>query len=142
MSEAIRMLTREEVVAIHAASLERFGGLPGVRDEGLLESAIAQPSQSFGGVELYPTLEEKAARLAFGLAKNHAFPDGNKRVATACMAAVLRMNGRAFRPDAGELLSTMLGVAEGSVTYEALVEWVRVQGLSRPPRATRTRREM
>ena len=142
MSEAIRMLTREEVVAIHAASLERFGGLPGVRDEGLLESAIAQPSQSFGGVELYPTLEEKAARLAFGLAKNHAFLDGNKRVATACMAAVLRMNGRAFRPDAGELLSTMLGVAEGSVTYEALVEWVRVQGLSRPPRATRTRREM
>ena len=128
MSEAIRMLTREEVVAIHAASLERFGGLPGVRDEGLLESAIAQPSQSFGGVELYPTLEEKAARLAFGLAKNHAFLDGNKRVATACMAAVLRMNGRAFRPDAGELLSTMLGVAEGSVTYEALVEWVRVQG--------------
>ena len=142
MSEAIRMLTREEVVAIHAASLERFGGLPGVRDEGLLESAIAQPSQSFGGVELYPTLEEKAARLAFGLAKNHAFLDGNKRVATACMAAVLRMNGRAFRPDAGELLSTMLGVAEGSVTYEALVEWVRTQGLSRPPRATRTRREM
>jgi len=136
------MLTREEVVAIHAASLERFGGLPGVRDEGLLESAIAQPSQSFGGVELYPTLEEKAARLAFGLAKNHAFLDGNKRVATACMAAVLRMNGRAFRPDAGELLSTMLGVAEGSVTYEALVEWVRTQGLSRPPRATRTRREM
>jgi len=128
VSEAIRMLTREEVVAIHAASLERFGGLPGVRDEGLLESAIAQPSQSFGGVELYPTLEEKAARLAFGLAKNHAFLDGNKRVATACMAAVLRMNGRAFRPDAGELLSTMLGVAEGSVTYEALVEWVRVQG--------------
>jgi len=58
------------------------------------------------------------------------------------MAAVLRMNGRAFRPDAGELLSTMLGVAEGSVTYEALVEWVRTQGLSRPPRATRTRREM
>jgi death-on-curing protein len=122
------MLTKDEVVAIHAASLQRFGGLPGVRDEGLLESAIAQPSQSFGDVELYPTLEEKAARLAFGLAKNHAFLDGNKRVATACMAALLRLNGRAFRPDAGELLSTMLGVADGSVTYEELVEWVRAQG--------------
>ena len=142
MSRQIRVLTSKEFVTIHAAPRERFGDLPGVRDEGLLESAIAQPSQSFGDVELYPTLEEKAARLAFGLAKNHAFLDGNKRVATACMAAVLRMNGRAFRPDAGELLSTMLGVAEGSVTYEALVEWVRVQGLSRPPRATRTRREV
>ena len=65
---------------MHAASIQRFGGLPGVRDEGLLESALAQPSQSFGGTELYPTLEEKAARLAFGLAKNHAFLDGNKRV--------------------------------------------------------------
>ncbi len=128
MSKSIRMLTKDEVVAIHAASLERFGGLPGVRDEGLLESAIAQPSQSFGGIELYPTLEEKAARLAFGLAKNHAFLDGNKRVATACMAAFLRLNGRAFTPDAVELLSTMLGVADGSVTYEALVEWVRAQG--------------
>lgn len=128
MSGTVRMLTRDEVVAIHAASLQRFGGLPGVRDEGLLESAIAQPSQSFGDVELYPTLEEKAARLAFGLAKNHAFLDGNKRVATACMATLLRLNGRAFRPDAGELLSTMLGVADGSVTYEELVEWVRAQG--------------
>jgi death-on-curing protein len=128
MSEPVRMLTKDEVVAIHATSLARFGGLPGVRDEGLLESAIAQPSQSFGDVELYPTLEEKAARLAFGLAMNHAFLDGNKRVATACMAALLRLNGRAFRPDAGELLSTMLGVADGSVTYEELVEWVRAQG--------------
>ena len=113
---------------MHAASIQRFGGLPGVRDEGLLESALAQPSQSFGGTELYPTLEEKAARLAFGLAKNHAFLDGNKRVATACMATFLRLNGHSFRPDAAELLATMLGVASGSVSYEALVAWVRAQG--------------
>lgn len=124
---SVRMLTKDEVLNIHTASLERFGGLSGIRDEGLLESAIAQPSQTFGGVELYPTLEEKAARLAFGLAKNHAFLDGNKRVATACLGVSLRLNGRAFRPDASELLSTMLGVADGSVTYEALVDWVRGQ---------------
>ena len=128
MSGRARMLTKEEVLAIHAASIQRFGGLPGVRDEGLLESALAQPSQSFGGTELYPTLEEKAARLAFGLAKNHAFLDGNKRVATACMATFLRLNGRSFRPDAAELLATMLGVASGSVSYEALVVWVKAQG--------------
>lgn len=86
MSAAIRTLTKEEVIAIHAASLERFGGLSGIRDEGLLDSAIAQPMQSFGNTELYPTLDEKASCLAFGLIKNHAFMDGNKRAATACMA--------------------------------------------------------
>lgn len=127
MSPSTRTLTKDEVIAIHAISLERFGGLPGIRDEGLLDSALAQPLQSFGGIDLYPTLDEKAARLAFGLAKNHAFLDGNKRVATACLSTFLRINGRAFRPSPYELLSTMLGVAEGSVSPGELVGWVQAQ---------------
>lgn len=127
MSAAIRTLTKEEVIAIHAASLERFGGLPGIRDEGLLDSAIAQPMQSFGNTELYPTIEEKASRLAFGLIKNHAFLDGNKRVATACMATFLRLNGRAFHPNAKELLATMLGVADGSISCNELTAWISAQ---------------
>ncbi len=78
-----RRITKREALAIHEASLARFGGLPGLRDEGLLESALAQPFQSFGGEELYPTFAEKASRLAYGIAKNHPFLDGNKRAATA-----------------------------------------------------------
>ena len=76
MSARVRALTREESLAIHEASLERFGGLPGLRDEGLLESALAQPFQTFGGAELYPTFAEKAARYAYGIARNHPFRRG------------------------------------------------------------------
>jgi death-on-curing protein len=79
VSARVRALTLEEALAIHEASLERFGGLPGLRDEGLLESALAQPFQTFGGAELYPTFAEKAARYAYGIARNHPFLDGNKR---------------------------------------------------------------
>lgn len=124
---SLRPLTKDEVLAIHAASLERFGGLAGVRDETLLESAIAQPFQTFGGVELYPTIAEKAARYAYGLCRNHPFMDGNKRTATACMAAFLRMNGHLFKPDHGDLLEVMLATAEGAITYERLVQWVEEQ---------------
>lgn len=124
MSAPVRALTLDEVLSIHEVSLSRFGGLPGLRDEGLLESALAQPFQTFGGSELYPTFAEKAARYAYGIARNHPFLDGNKRAATACMGAFLRVNGFAFRPSADELLETMLGVAAGTVSYEELAEWV------------------
>ena len=69
-----------------------------MRDEGLLESALAQPFQTFGGKELYPSIAQKAARYAYGIASNHPFADGNKRTATAVMAAFLRMNGYKFKP--------------------------------------------
>lgn len=124
MSELVRRLTKEDALAIHDVSLARFGGLAGLRDEGLLESALVQPFQTFGGTELYPTLAEKAARYAYGITKNHPFLDGNKRTATACMGTFLRLNGFRFRPRADELLSTMLGVADGTVSYEELVGWV------------------
>ncbi len=124
MSAPFKSLTKDEAISIHNASLARFGGLPGLRDEGLLESALAQPFQSFGGEELYPTAAEKAARYAYGISKNHPFLDGNKRTATACMAAFLRLNGLRFKPRPEELLAIMLGVAAGTVSYEELVEWV------------------
>lgn len=127
MSNVVRFLTKAEVVAIHDASLERFGGLPGVRDEGLLESALAQPFQSAFGEDLYPAIEDKAARLCYGIAKNHPFLDGNKRAACACMGAYLRLNGRRFRPKAEELLRIMLSVAAGTAGYDELVAWVRLQ---------------
>lgn len=124
MNAPVRALTLDEVLSIHEASLERFGGLPGLRDEGLLRSALAQPFQTFGESELYPTPAEKAARYAYGIARNHPFLDGNKRASTACMGAFLRINGFSFRPSADELRATMLGVAAGTVSYEELAEWV------------------
>ncbi|MBR1830127.1 MAG: type II toxin-antitoxin system death-on-curing family toxin [Atopobiaceae bacterium] len=118
-----RRFTLDEALSIHEASLKRFGELPGLRDEGLLRSALAQPFQTFGGSELYPAFAEKAARYAYGIARNHPFLDGNKRAATACMGAFLRINGFSFKPAADELLETMLGVAVGTVCYEELAEW-------------------
>ena len=119
-----RPIAKDEAIAVHAAVIAKFGGVDGVRDEGLLESALAQPLQSFGGAELYPTDEAKACRYAYGIIKNHPFVDGNKRTATALMGASLRISGLAFRPRHDELLRAMLGVAEGSWDFDALVEWV------------------
>ena len=119
-----RPITKDEAIVVHAAVIAKFGGVDGVRDEGLLESALAQPLQSFDGAELYPTDETKACRYAYGIIKNHPFVDGNKRTATALMGASLRISGLAFRPRHDELLRAMLGVAEGSWDFDALVEWV------------------
>lgn len=120
-------IDKETALAIHSAAIAKFGGLDGVRDEGLLESALAQPFQTFGGKELYPTVAQKAACYAYGIASNHPFADGNKRTATAIMGAFLRMNGCRFKPRHDELLETMMGVAEGSVSFERLAAWVGSQ---------------
>lgn len=88
-----RPITKGEALAIHSAVVARFGGIDGVRDEGLLESALAQPFQSFAGIELYPTDEAKACRYAYGIIKDHPFADGNKRTATALMGTYLRLSG-------------------------------------------------
>ncbi len=98
--------------------------MPGLRDPGLLDSALAQPFQTFGGVDLYPTLAQKAARYAWGIARNHPFADGNKRTAAACMAAYLRINGVRFKPRHDELYDAMVGIAEGTWGFEELAAWV------------------
>lgn len=118
-------ITREAVLAIHSKAIASFGGIDGVRDESLLDSALAQPFQTFSGQDLYPGPVEKACRYAFGIIRNHPFTDGNKRTGTALMGVYLRMSGLSFRPASNELLSTMLGVADGTVDYDELVEWVR-----------------
>ena len=127
MTQSAERIDKETVLAIHSAAIARFGGLDGLRDEGLLESALAQPFQTFGGEGLYPTLAQRAARYAYGIASNHPFADGNKRTATAIMGAFLRMNGCRFKPRHDELLATMVGVADGSVSFELLAEWIESQ---------------
>ena len=122
-----RYITLEDVLSIHNVLIERFGGASGVRDEALLDSALAQPAQTFDGIDLYPTMEEKAARYAYGIINNHPFVDGNKRAGAAALGMFLRANGRRFKPRHDELYETILGVADGSVSYDDLVKWVQKQ---------------
>lgn len=110
--------------AIHDASIRKFGGLPGVRDERLLESALAQPWQSFGRADLYLGDITKACRFAFGVIWNHPFVDGNKRIGVALPGTYLRMRRVASHPDHNAFLSAILSVADGSSDHHDLVAWV------------------
>ena len=127
MNADIRYVTKDDALDIHAISIARYGGIDGVRDEGLLESALAQPMQTFGGVDLYPSLAEKAARYAYGIIKNHPFADGNKRTGAAVLAVFLRANGCRFKPRAKDFQATVLAVADGSMDFDGLVRWIGQQ---------------
>lgn len=108
-------LTVEEVLRLHDIQLELYGGLPGLRDAGLLESALAMPAMQFGGEFLHPDIFEMAAAYLFHLAKNHPFCDGNKRVALHAAFVFLRMNGQRLVLDPGDLHDLAMAVAEGRV---------------------------
>ena len=99
----------------------------------MLESAIAQPAMSFGGVELYPTLAEKAAALGFSLIMNHPFVDGNKRVGHAAMETLLVLNGHELRADVDEQERVILGVAAGTIRREEFFTWVSAHIVNLPP---------
>ncbi len=120
----MRYLTLEEVLDLHRWALQAFGGQDGLRDRGLLESALATPQMTFGGVDLHSTLVEKAAALAFSIVKNHAFVDGNKRVGFWAMDTFLRLNGQCVVCDTEAGVETFLAVAAGSMTREQLTGWL------------------
>ena len=121
-------LSVQEVIAIHSKLIIRTGGSDGIRDIGLLESAVNAPFQSFGGYDVYPTIYEKAARLGFGLAQNHAFIDGNKRIAAAAVLTFLDLNGIDISCTEFELFSVFYKLASSEVTFEGLVKWLRTHG--------------
>ncbi|MBQ7156001.1 MAG: type II toxin-antitoxin system death-on-curing family toxin [Synergistaceae bacterium] len=109
---------------MHSRLVMKTGGSDGIRDEGLLESAVNAPFQSFGGYDVYPTIYEKAARLGFGLAQNHAFIDGNKRIAAHVMLVFLAANGIEMDCTESELSSLFLELAASEITFEELTEWI------------------
>jgi death-on-curing protein len=125
MSEAHEPLwiTYEQAIAIHSKQLRRFGGEPGLRDEGMLRSALERPVNKWT-YEQAP-LPELAAAYAFGLAKNHAFVDGNKRIAFMAMMTFLRKNGVLFAPDPAQATTIILSLAAGEVSEESLTRWIR-----------------
>ena len=120
----MRKLSKEQILMLHSQLIEETGGSDGVRDYNLLESAIESPFQSFGGDELYPTIQAKAARLGYGLIKNHCMLDGNKRIGTHSMLVFLALNGIELKYTQKELYETILDVAAGRLEYEGLLEWV------------------
>lgn len=106
-------LTLDESLAIHAHQIARYGGALGLRDKGLLESALAMPAAGFAGESLHPSLAEQGAAYLFHLVRNHPFVDGNKRVSLACALAFLRLNGTRIDASDDELVDLVIGVAEG-----------------------------
>ena len=118
------ILTVNEVIEIHNKLIVATGGSPNLRDMGLLESAVFGCTQTFGSEDLYPTVIEKAARMAYSICSNHPFVDGNKRVAVTALLVILRMNGISVQFTQQELIKLGLGVADGSIDYEEIVAWV------------------
>ena len=117
------ILTTAEVIELHEKITAVTGGSSGIRDIGLLESAVLGCYQSFGGDDLYPTVVEKAARMAYAVCKNHPFVDGNKRAAVASMLVILRMNGIVLSHTQQELIRLGLGIADGSISYDDILAW-------------------
>jgi death-on-curing protein len=116
-------LTDDQVIAIHSRQLRRFGGAAGSRDEGLLRSAIERPLNKWHYERT--ELPELAAAYAFGLAKNQAFVDGNKRIAFMSMMTFLRKNGVRFLPDPAHATRIIISLAAGEVSEESLARWIR-----------------
>ena len=118
-------LSQDKVLYLHEIIARETGGDAGVRDAALLDSALEAPFQTFGGDALYPTLEEKAARLGYALIANHAFVDGNKRIGMYVLLVFLRLNGIKLRPSVEEVVRVGLAVAAGEMGYGALLAWIR-----------------
>ena len=120
----MKRLSKEQILMLHSQLIEEYGGSKGVRDHNLLDSALESPFQSFDGEELYPTLQAKAARLGYGLIKNHCMLDGNKRIGTHAMLVFLEINGLLVDYTQKELYDTILSIADGSLEYEDLLKWI------------------
>ena len=120
----MKKLSKKQILMLHTQLIQQTGGSEGVRDYNLLDSALETPFQSFGGDELYPTIQAKAARLGYGLIKNHCMIDGNKRIGTHALLVFLALNGIELKYMQKELYETILDVAAGKIEYEDLLQWV------------------
>ena len=116
---------KEKVLLLQQLVIESSGGSVGIRDLGLLDSAIESAYQTFSGIELYPTKEEKGARLGFNLVSNHAFVDGNKRIGMYVLLTFLEVNGIPIEATDEEVVEVGLRLAEGKMKYEELLQWIK-----------------
>ena len=117
-------ISSEKIKLLHQLMAEATGGSAGVRDEGLLDSAVEGAFATFDGVELYPSKEEKAAKLGYSLVSNHAFVDGNKRIGVYVMISFLELNGVHIDSSDEDVIALGLGVADGSMSQDDVLKWV------------------
>jgi death-on-curing protein len=127
----VRYLSVAQVERLHALVIARSGGSEGLRERGTLESAVAQPRQTFGGDDLYPTLPEKAEALAYALVMGHPFVDGNKRIGHAAMETFLMLNGYEIGADVDEQERLFLDLAAGQVKRDTLAAWIEARLVQR-----------
>ncbi len=116
--------SKEKILLLHQVMAEATGGDVGVRDDALLESAIENIYATFDGIELYPTKEEKAARLGYSLISNHAFVDGNKRIGMYIMISFLELNGIKIDANNDDVVKLGLSVASGNANYDDILNWI------------------
>ena len=121
----MKLLKLEQILILHNRIIEQSGGSIGIRDKGILESALAQPYMSYGGEELYPTLIEKVAALGFSLINNHPFVDGNKRIGHAAIEVTLLMNDYEIQADVDTQEAIILAVAASKMSRESFLGWLQ-----------------
>ena len=121
----MKRLTTEQILMLHSQLIMTTGGLDGVRDKGLVDSSRSSAFEVYFGVERYPTIEEKAARLCYSLIKNHAFLDGNKRIAVFAMLVFLELNGIILDCEDAEIVDLGLGAAASELDYEDILEFIQ-----------------
>jgi len=119
------MILLEDILNLHKYSIQKYGGSEGLRDSGLLESAIARPFQTFGGEDLYPSVFEKAAALGESLIINHPFIDGNKRTGAVAMAALLEDEGLFFSAEEKDFYNFVISISTGEKKFDEIVEWLK-----------------
>ena len=117
-------LSKPQILLLHEQLIAETGGSSGLRDEGMLDSALNAPFQTFGGEDVYPSLQQKAARLCFGLVKNHPFVDGNKRIGAHVMLVFLALNGIELQHTQTELSEVILQLAAGTLQSTDLLDWI------------------
>ena len=120
----MKKLTKEQILMLHNELIRETGGSGGLRDEGLLDSALNAPFQGFGDVDRFPSLQQKGSRLGYGLICNHAFVDGNKRIGAHAMLLFLSLNGIELEYTQNELSDMILDVAAGNLRFEDMVKWI------------------
>lgn len=121
----MKILTENQVIKLHRNIVAVYGGSSAIRDRGLLISALNSPFQTFGGVEICPSLLEKASHLGFGLIKNHPFADGNKRIGTHIMIVFLALNNVEIQYTDEELTTLIMNIASGLKDENFLLEWLK-----------------
>jgi len=121
----MKTLSKRQILMLHSALVAQSGGMDGIRDEGLLDSALNAPFQTFAEQDLYPTILEKAVRLGYGLICNHPFLDGNKRIGTHVMLVFLEINQLSLSYEDDDLILTILQVASGTLDYDGLLDWAK-----------------